>query len=128
MASSDFGGLPDNWTFQSLLKKHLEETHPDPQAGGRTRAEILVAAIVQGSIKQAASGMARADLVKLLVEHVDGSEATRASKGENLLSKSLTDVQFIVVEPDGSEVVLAPPPAVLNAAEMADKADEAKKE
>ena len=103
IAQADRGILPDNWTFQQLLREHLETSHPDPLAQGRTRAEVLVQAIVSGATKQAANGLARADLVKILLEEV--AKETGGNKN-GLSGSSLTDVQFLIVDPVGDDKVI----------------------
>lgn len=90
----DRGLLPDDWTFQKLLRDHLATVHPDPAAEGRSRAEILVHAIVSGATKQAASGSGKADLVRMIIDKIDGDTAGRGP----IEGDSLTDVRFVIVD------------------------------
>ena len=90
----DRGQLASDWSFERLLREHLETVHPDPAAQGRSRAEILVHAIVSGATKQAASGTGKADLVRLIVEKMDGDGKSR----NKLEGESMTDVRFVIVD------------------------------
>jgi hypothetical protein len=93
--------LADDWSFEGLLREHLATVHPDPAAQGRSRAEVLVMAIVSGATKQAASGSGKADLVRLIIDKIDGDAKTR----QPIEGDSLTDVRFVIVDGGDEKVI-----------------------